>query len=609
MGHLGVLIRCVLGAALGCALVAGCRDSRAKTSVRQITFYQDVAPIVWKNCTSCHRKGESGPFELISYEQVKKHAAQMAKVTGSRFMPPWLPEKGFGDFADERRLSDEQIELISHWVKGGCAEGDSKGIQPPQFVDGWQLGKPDLVAQMSGTYVLPADGKDIYRNFVVPMDVSGQHWVRTVEFRVGTSAVHHAFVLIDRSGTARRRDAQDQELGYPGMDAGEDVSMPEGHMLSWQPGRLPSPGSAARAWRVSKGTDMVLQMHMRPSGKPAEVRSSVGFYFSDKPPTQLSYLLVIRPPVIDIPAGEKNHVVHSSYTLPLELDVVGILPHAHYLGKELAGSATLPDGTVKPLILIKNWDFNWQSDYRYKQPMKLPGGTKLSMRFVFDNSDDNVHNPNHPPKAVRYGPNSTDEMAELWLEVVPKNADDLRALLGDYLVNYAIPDAVERCRGILKYMPESAEWRAQLGAALGKAGRVDEGLAELRQALAADPKNAKSHYTFAVTLVQAGNIAQAMEEYERVISLDPDHYRAHNNLGLIYLRQGKPEPAARHFYNAIRINPNDVLANMNLAKLFLIQRNWGQARLQLKTVLELDPENAGAQDALRQVEEAIQKER
>src|SRR5678815_1781264 len=198
--------------------------------------------------------------------------------------------------------------------------------------------------------------------------------------------------------------------------------MPEGHLLSWQPGRLPSPGSIERAWRLSKGTDMVLQMHLRPTGKPADVRSSVGFYFTDRPPTQLSYLLVLRPPVIDIPAGEKNHVVESSYTLPQEVDVVGLLPHAHYLGKELAGSATLPDGTVKPLILIKNWDFNWQSDYRYKQPLKLPKGTKVSMRFVFDNSDSNVHNPNHPPKTVRYGPNSTDEMAELWLEVTPKDA-------------------------------------------------------------------------------------------------------------------------------------------------------------------------------------------
>ena len=454
-----------------CALNAtGCGDSKSKSSVKQITFYQDVAPIVWKNCAGCHRKGEVAPFELITFEQVKKHAMQIEKVTETRFMPPWLPEKGFAEFADERRLSEEEIRVIGDWVKGGCVEGKADEARPPQWVEGWQLGKPDLVAQMTGTYVLPADGKDVYRNFVAALDVNEPRWVKAVEFRVGTSVVHHAFVLIDRSGSARRRDAQDAELGYEGMEAGDDVSMPEGHLLSWQPGRVPSPGSSERAWRLSKGTDMVLQMHMRPNGKPQDVHSSVGFYFSDKPRTQLSYLLVLRPPVIDIPAGEKNYVVESSYTLPLEVNVVGILPHAHYLGKELAGSAALPDGTARPLVLIKNWDFNWQSDYRYKEPLKLAKGTKLSMRYVFDNSQKNVHNPNRPPKTVRYGPNSTDEMAELWLEVVPKNQEDLRALLEDYVVKYSLPDAIERCRGILKYAPDDADWRAKLGGDAGEVG-------------------------------------------------------------------------------------------------------------------------------------------
>src|SRR5215208_613101 len=175
MGRGGVVLGSMAGAALLCALISGgCGDSKSKSSVKQVTFYEHVAPIVWKNCATCHRKGEVGPFELLTYEQVKKHASQMAKVTASRFMPPWLPEKGFGDFADERRLSDEEIELIAQWVKGGCIEGKAAQAELPQFVDGWQLGKPDLVAQMPGTYVLPADGKDVYRNFVVPLEVPEQ---------------------------------------------------------------------------------------------------------------------------------------------------------------------------------------------------------------------------------------------------------------------------------------------------------------------------------------------------------------------------------------------------------------------------------------------------
>ncbi len=225
---------------------------------------------------------------------------------------------------------------------------------------------------------------------------------------------------------------------------------------------------------------------------------------------------------------------------------------------------------MRPLILIKNWDFNWQSDYRYKEPVKLAKGTKVSMRFSFDNSEGNVHNPNRPPKPVRYGPNSTDEMAELWLQVVPKSVDDLRALVMDYTSNYGIPDAVLRCQGVLKYDPENAEWRAKLGAALAKAGKVDEGLAELRKAIAQDPKNAKSHYMMGVTMVGLDHVPEATEAFQNALRLDADQYRAHNNLGFIYFREGKLDLAARHFYNAVRINPNDVLSNVNLAKLFLV---------------------------------------
>src|SRR5882672_4056466 len=170
MGRLGVILSCLAGAALLCALICGCGDSKAKSSVKQITFYEHVAPIVWKNCATCHRKGEIAPFELTTYEQVKKHASQIAKMTASRFMPPWLPEKGFGEFADERRLSEEEIDLIAEWVRGGCIEGNAGGLKPPQFAEGWQLGKPDLVAEMPGTYLLAADGRDVYRNFVVPLE-------------------------------------------------------------------------------------------------------------------------------------------------------------------------------------------------------------------------------------------------------------------------------------------------------------------------------------------------------------------------------------------------------------------------------------------------------
>src|SRR4051812_12008931 len=183
---LGAMAGLLAAAAAGAILLLGCKKSGDKSAKAEITFHHDIAPIVWKNCAGCHRRGEVAPFELITFEQVKKHAAQMAKVTQSRFMPPWLPEKGYGEFADERRLSDEQIDLIATWVKQGCAEGKSEGAASPQWVDGWQLGKPDVVARMPASYGLAAEGKDVYRNFVVPLEVNEPRWVRAVEFRVGT---------------------------------------------------------------------------------------------------------------------------------------------------------------------------------------------------------------------------------------------------------------------------------------------------------------------------------------------------------------------------------------------------------------------------------------
>jgi len=291
------------------------------------------------------------------------------------------------------------------------------------------------------------------------------------------------------------------------------------------------------------------------------------------------------------------------------VEMTAILPHAHYLGKQLEAWATLPDGKREPLILIKNWDFNWQGDYQYATPLALPKGTKLTMRYSFDNSEENPRNPNHPPQRVKYGLQSSDEMAELGLQMVTLKAEDLPILVKDNMVNYAIPDSITRSRNVLKDNPDDATTRAKLGTALAKAGQVEEGLAELRKAIAIDGNNVLAHFNLAVVLAGQGKIAEAMDEYELVLRLDRDHYRTQNNLGMIYFAQGKLDLAARHFYNAIRINPNDAMANSNLAKLFLAQGKWGQAKLQLEAVLAIDPEDRAAKTALERVRGEIEKGR
>ena len=600
-----------LSALAGIALIAappGCNKGSNSWS-NAVTYHQNIAPIIWQNCAVCHHPGESAPFALLTYDDVKKHATQIAKVTQSRYMPPWLPEHGIGEFADERRLSDEQIQLIGRWVKEGAAQGKPSNapITRP-WKEGWQLGQPDMIAQMPQPYTLPAEGKDIYRNFVVPLSLDSSRWVRAVELHAGNrQVVHHSFIMFDVSGSARRSDAQDAEVGYPGMDAGEDVGGPGGQFLSWQPGKQPSLGNEARSWRLPKGADMVLQMHMRPGGKPEQIQSTVGFYFTDKPPTQYPFVLVLRSTAIDIPAGEKNYIIESSYTLPVDVDLTGILPHAHYLGHELAGNATLPDGSQRPLILIKNWDFNWQGDYRYAKPVALPKGTKVAMRYSYDNSADNVRNPTHPPKQVRYGLQSTDEMGELWLQLVPRSQKEMMALAQDYIKTYGIPDSIARCQNLLKYSPNDSSLHTELSSALAKAGRPDEAQKETRRAIELDANNAKAHFNLANILAGQGKVADAVDEFQTVLRLDPDHYRAHNNLGMIYASQGKLDLAARHFYNAVRVNPNDLNANMNLARLFLHQRNLGQARLQLENILSIDPDNAAAKQILAQVQAQLEK--
>jgi Flp pilus assembly protein TadD len=566
---------------------------------------------VARQCSVCHHPGDAAPFNLLSYEDVKKHATNVVKVTQSRYMPPWLPEPGYGEFANERRLSDSEIAMIKKWVDGGMPEGKVATIDWNQkWKEGWQLGQPDLIAQMPAQYMLPGEGRDVYRNFVVPLPLDSSRWVRAVELHPGNKRiVHHAFVYVDVSGSARLRDARDAEVGYEGMDPGEDVGTPSGQFLSWQPGKMPALGDEGQSWRMAKGTDIVLQLHMRPDGKPEPIQSSVGIYFSDKPPTQYPYVLLLRSTAIDIPAGDKDYIIESSYTLPVDADVVGILPHVHYLGKQLEGGATLPDGTTKPLILIKNWNFDWQGDYQYAKPVALPKGTKVWMKFHYDNSEQNVRNPNHPPKRVTYGQNSSDEMGELWVRLVPHNAEDLQKLAKDNLETYGMRDTIDRCRNVLKFGGEDANTRAKLGAALAKSGQVEEGLAELRKGLAVDANNPKVHYNLGMVLVGQGKVAEGMDELKKVLALDWDHYRAHNNLGMIYLTQGNPDLALQHFYNAVRINPNDVTANANLARVFLAQGKLGQAKLQLEALLNIEPDDANTKELLKRVSAEIEKRR
>src|ERR1051326_683282 len=276
-----------------------------------VTFYRDIAPIVHHNCSSCHKPGEAAPFPLLSYDDVKRHAQQIADVTKRHIMPPWLAEAGYGDFVEERRLTSKQIGLIEEWVKQGAPAGSAAGAPAPPATDSeWKLGKPDLELHVQRPYQLSAGGPEVFWNFIIPVPVSTTRWVKAVEIRPGTpKVIHHASLIVDRSNSARRHE-KTPGAGFPGMDLTVDETTfdPDGVFLAWKPGSTPNIEPPGIAWHADPGMDLVFSVHLRPSGKEESVDPTVGLYFTDQPQTKFPMLILLeRDGAIDIPAGARDY--------------------------------------------------------------------------------------------------------------------------------------------------------------------------------------------------------------------------------------------------------------------------------------------------------------
>ncbi len=530
------------------------------------TFNRDVAPIVFQHCVSCHHPGGAGPFALTNYREVKKHARQIVKVTDAHFMPPWLPRNP--GFEGARGLTEEQIATLAAWEQAGAAEGKKEDLTAKAvWIEGWQLGKPDLVVTMPEPYSLAAEGPDVYRNFVIPSVVPDTRYVRAFELRASTpGAVHHAFVLLDSSGGARELDARDPGPGFTGMNAGPETAAPAGTFASWQPGSLPEERPADMAWVLRKKTDLVLQLHLRPTGKRENVRASVALYFTDQPPARLPFLLNLRTLAIDIPAGDANYAVERSYTLPIEGDVLAILPHMHFLGKSAQAWAELPDGTRRELLDIPRWDFNWQGAYRYAPPVALPPGTVIRTRLTFDNSKDNPRNPHQPPQRVQYGLQSSDEMGECWLQFLPRRAQELPTLQRDFMVKVRLPDKIAFCEWQLARAPKDAAARTELASAYLTEGRRDDAIREAKQALTDDPRTPRAHLVLGHVYAGNNQLPEARTEFEALVALQPENSDARNNLGYLLLAEGRKDEAIAQLEKALELNPDDTLARQNLER-------------------------------------------
>ncbi len=398
-----------------------------------VTFTENIAPIILQNCATCHRPGEAAPFSLLTYEDVRKKGSLITAVTKSGYMPPWHAAHGYGEFSDERRLTTEQIAMIGAWVKEGMPQGDPAKMPPaPVFTDGWHLGKPDLILEMPVGFNLPASGPDIYRNFVVPTNLTEDKWVRAIEFRPSArKVVHHVIFAYDASGSARKMDGRDGHPGFAGMSAIgiAGATGRAGPLGGWAVGATPAFLPEGLAFPLPKGSDVLLQMHFHLTGKQEIEKSTVGIYFADKAPerpmqsVQLPALFALGSG-IDIPAGAAKYTVEDSLVLPVDVTAYFASAHAHYLAQEMKATATLPDGTTQPLLWIKDWDFNWQDRYTYKAPVHLPMGTRIDVKITYNNSTDNPRNPSNPPKEVWWGEQSTDEMGSVTFAVTAAKKQD-----------------------------------------------------------------------------------------------------------------------------------------------------------------------------------------
>jgi hypothetical protein len=400
-----------------------------------VTFTDTIAPIVYANCVTCHRPGQAAPFSLISYEDVAKRGALVARVTESRYMPPWHGDTDFGGFVGERRLTDGQIATIAAWVKQGMPRGDERRMpRLPEFAaEGWQLGQPDLVLEMPAGFDVRATGPDVFRNFVIPTRLTEDKWVRGVEYRPGArKVVHHAIFAAVPGGSLAALDGADGRPGFGGMgtvgvlNGGQSGSQGLG---GWAVGATPQMMPEGIATRVPKGSDFLLQVHFHPSGKPETEKSLIGIYFSERPPNK--DLISISVPTlfgvgagIDIPAGTKEYSIKESFTLAGDVKVYSAGAHAHYLARQMIATATLPDGSTRALLTIKDWDFNWQDGYVYKQPFTLPKGTRIDATITYDNSAENPRNPISPPRRAVFGEQSFDEMGAVLLDFEVVNKAD-----------------------------------------------------------------------------------------------------------------------------------------------------------------------------------------
>lgn len=378
--------------------VSGCLIGRAAkpSGAATITYSKQVSRIIQSRCQECHRPGQIGPMPLLSYDDVSAWSAMIREVVQEKRMPPWHADPKYGKFHNDRSLSKEEYDTLIAWIDQGCPKGDEKDLPPPrQFVEGWLMGKPDVVLTMPQEFNVPAKapkGGVAYQHFFIKTDFADDVWVQAAEAKPGNYAVvHHILVFILAKGQ-----------GFGNL-------LEEGFLVAYAPGDLGVSYPQGVAKKIPKGASLVLQMHYTPNGTAQSDKSHVGLIFAKKHPQHEAKTRAVLNFAFQIPAGANNHKVTSSYKFTKDAVLWSFLPHMHLRGKSFDYKATYPDGKTETILSVPRYDFGWQSTYHLKEPLRLPAGTRIDCTAYFDNSKENLNNPD-PTKSVRWGQQTWEEM-------------------------------------------------------------------------------------------------------------------------------------------------------------------------------------------------------
>ena len=396
-------IRFTLTAVIFCASLYG-----AASGGSTVTYNKDVAPILQKNCQSCHRPGEAAPMPLLTYKQVRPWASAIKEAVALKKMPPWFADPHYGKWSNDRSLAKSDIDTIARWVDSGAPEGDAKDAPVPvKFIDGWNISKPDMVLEMAADYHVPASGTIEYQYILVPGEFARDKWVKMAEVRPGNRAVvHHVIAYVRPPGSKWMKDAQP---GVPFVPKGGGEEGQREFLVGFAPGVVPQIMEPGQARLIKAGSDIIFQMHYTANGKQATDRSRIGLVFAAEPPKERIYTLAAATNKFAIPAGDANYQVDSKFEFGLDARIVAFLPHMHLRGKDFEYRVKYPDGRVETILSVPHYSFSWQLSYFPKEDIVLPAGAVIECTAHYDNSANNPYNPD-PTKVVRQGDQSWEEM-------------------------------------------------------------------------------------------------------------------------------------------------------------------------------------------------------